>query len=122
MNDMVSPTKRGALEVDFSWHGQRVESGLSFRVLPQHENVEDTFLKGGSLREVCLAQTVTQPTSFFRLVRQEGGWERHTLLWLGFPLNIPAPTTGSASLLTTLALSKLQPSLAFKLLLAFWVL
>lgn len=39
-----------------------------------------------------------------------------------FPLNIPTPTMGAASLLMTLALNKLQLSLAFKLLLAFWIL
>lgn len=37
-----------------------------------------------------------------------------------FPLNIPAPTMGSSSLLMTLALNKLQLSLAFKVFLAFW--
>lgn len=39
-----------------------------------------------------------------------------------FPLSIPAPTMEAASLLMTLAWNKLQLSLAFKLLLAFWVL
>lgn len=67
--------------------------------------------------------TNCDPTSIFLQASQTGGrmGKAHPAV-ARFPLSIPAPTMEAASLLMTLAWNKLQLSLAFKLLLAFWVL